>query len=109
MKLFSDLHPVLREQLILQSNQELVRKVPMFRDVSPDCVTALISALNARVTVPKEIIYKKGDPGKCMFLISRGKYVVVCLRVLVPCVSSSCECVPRWCTDACVRRQVHAA
>eukprot|EP00474_Spongospora_subterranea_P001831 CRZ02289.1 hypothetical protein [Spongospora subterranea] len=71
-EMFVNLHPVLREDLLLDLNQKLIKQVPMFRDLSRLCTLSIIAKLHSRVYLPKEYIVIKGDKGLEMFFIVNG-------------------------------------
>ncbi|MFO0996744.1 MAG: cation:proton antiporter [Alphaproteobacteria bacterium] len=51
---------------------EMVRRVPMFADLSADAMTAFGRMLRPRLAFPGERIIRKGDRGDAMFFITGG-------------------------------------
>lgn len=57
---------------LLIDPQELLRKVPFFRDTAEEDAEKIIALLKSRTVPAGELIIREGDPGKSMFLIARG-------------------------------------
>jgi monovalent cation:H+ antiporter, CPA1 family len=54
------------------SARELVTGVPLFANLSEDALARIIRRLRPRLTLPDEIIVRKGDRGVSMFFIASG-------------------------------------
>ncbi|MGV7221538.1 MAG: cation:proton antiporter [Nitrospinales bacterium] len=52
--------------------EHLVKKVPCFSNLPPDRIKQIVRLLKSRLTIPGEIIVKKGDPADAMYFISSG-------------------------------------
>lgn len=61
------------------SARELVAGVPLFANLSEDALTRIVRRLRARLTLPDEIIVRKGDRGESMFFIASGA-----VRISIP-------------------------
>jgi CPA1 family monovalent cation:H+ antiporter len=51
---------------------ELVKKIDMFSDLTPDQVDRLCRVIRPRIVVPEEVIYRRGQRGDSVFFISSG-------------------------------------
>ena len=58
-------------------HEEMVAKVPLFRNVEGSFLLALTEHFHTVVVLPGDIICRKGDPGNCMYFISRGSCEVL--------------------------------
>jgi len=56
--------------------ETLVRRVPMFEDLSTERVKAITQLLKPQLAIPDEIICKKGEAGDKMYFISSGAIAV---------------------------------
>lgn len=75
-KLFTNLHGTLKRNLVFSLHKHLIMKVPMFHDITEPCLEAIIHALKSRVFLPNEWVCLKGERGKEMFFVCRGKFEI---------------------------------
>lgn len=54
------------------SARELIARVPLFANLSEDASTRVVRQLRPRLTLPDEIIVRRGDRGESMFFIASG-------------------------------------
>ncbi|MES1909051.1 MAG: hypothetical protein MHM6MM_001862 [Cercozoa sp. M6MM] len=76
-EMLKDLHYGLWEDLQIDVNQKLIRKVPMFRETNQLTVLALINKLQSRIFLPGEVIYIYGERANEMFFVARGQFEVL--------------------------------
>ena len=62
----------LKLRLDLALKQQLIKKVPLFEDLPPTGVVAVVRALQSLVVIPKEVIVHEGHEGHEMFFIGSG-------------------------------------
>lgn len=67
----------LREEIVLHSCRRLVENVTLFRNLSTETVTSIISNLKFELYLPNDVIIKAGAQGDCMFFISSGTVAVL--------------------------------
>jgi monovalent cation:H+ antiporter, CPA1 family len=61
------------------SAQELIARVPLFANLSDDALSRIVRRLRPRLTLPDEIIVRKGDRGESMFFVASGA-----VRITIP-------------------------
>lgn len=61
------------------SARELVARVPLFANLSEDASNRIVRQLRPRLTLPEELIVRKGERGESMFFIASGA-----VRIAVP-------------------------
>jgi CPA1 family monovalent cation:H+ antiporter len=54
------------------SARELIARVPLFANLSEDASTRIVRQLRPRLTLPDELIVRRGDHGESMFFIASG-------------------------------------
>jgi CPA1 family monovalent cation:H+ antiporter len=54
------------------SARQLIARVPLFANLSEDASARIVRRLRPRLTLPDEIIVRKGDRGESMFFIASG-------------------------------------
>ncbi|MDX1400661.1 MAG: cation:proton antiporter, partial [Kiloniellales bacterium] len=57
--------------------REMIEKVPLFRGLKPDHVFWLAKRLKPQITLPGEMVVKKGTIGKSMYFVTAGRLEVV--------------------------------
>lgn len=75
--IFSSLHGTLKRTLRFALHKDIIRNVPMFKDVTEPIVEALISSCISRIYLPNEWVILRGERGKGMFFIYRGMFEVI--------------------------------
>eukprot|EP01059_Diplonema_ambulator_P010389 TRINITY_DN20417_c0_g1_i1.p1 TRINITY_DN20417_c0_g1~~TRINITY_DN20417_c0_g1_i1.p1 ORF type:complete len:523 (+),score=175.73 TRINITY_DN20417_c0_g1_i1:454-2022(+) len=78
-ELLSDMPTYLRLEVSEFVNNDIIQKVPLFKDVSKAFLNAVILHLQPRVVMAGNYICKTGDVGSEMFFISSGE-VNVCVE-----------------------------
>jgi CPA1 family monovalent cation:H+ antiporter len=69
-----DRRPVLDTRM---SARELVARVPLFSSLSEDALARIVRQLRPRLTLPDEVIVRKGERGESMFFIASGAVRIV--------------------------------
>jgi len=67
----------LQEQVMVFCAQHVIAKVPLFNDCSPSLCANLIRSLEARVYVPQDCIFARGDWGDEFFIVNHGAVMVM--------------------------------
>eukprot|EP00760_Papus_ankaliazontas_P002614 PhM_4_TR11185/c0_g1_i1/m.13779 len=64
----------LRVLVTVELGRSLLLRVPMFNDLvdDPSFIYCIMQRCRARVLMPFEVVYQKGDAGTCMYIISCG-------------------------------------
>jgi CPA1 family monovalent cation:H+ antiporter len=61
------------------SARELVAGVPLFANLSEDALARIVRRLRPRLSLPEELIVRKGERGESMFFIASGA-----VRIKIP-------------------------
>lgn len=72
-----ELPPSIYTELATHLNQDLLQKVPLFREASPQLLTLLASRMRPMVFHAGESIFEKGMPGEAMYFILRGRVLIL--------------------------------
>jgi len=72
-----DLPETLRLEISLHLNRDILRKVALFKDADEVFVHAVIGRLDPMVFLPGDFIIRQGEPGSCMYFLSRGDVEVL--------------------------------
>ncbi|CEO99113.1 hypothetical protein PBRA_001018 [Plasmodiophora brassicae] len=75
--LLNELHTTLKMKLDLVLNRKLINNVPMFKDLSRNCILSIIKKLRPKIYLPKEFICVKGEKGTEMYFVLRGRVEVI--------------------------------
>ncbi|MCB0414016.1 MAG: cyclic nucleotide-binding domain-containing protein [Bdellovibrionales bacterium] len=67
----------LQSDLAFFINHSVIEKVPILQGASQDVVREIVVELRSRVCVPKEYIFRYGEPGDAMFFIQKGEVDIV--------------------------------
>jgi len=67
----------LQEQVMVFCAQHVIAKVPLFSNLSPSLCASLIRSLEARVYVPQDTIFARGDWGDEFFIVNHGAVMVM--------------------------------
>ena len=77
VEVFESLPRNLRADLALHLHRDLLAKVPVLKDASPEVIRDLVITLRPMVCVPGDIVCRKGAPGDEMYFIVHGEIEVV--------------------------------
>ncbi|XP_075169120.1 cyclic nucleotide-gated ion channel subunit A [Haematobia irritans] len=67
----------LKAEIAIQVHMDTLRQVRIFHDTEPGLLEALVLKLKLQVFSPGDYICRKGDVGKEMYIVKRGKLSVV--------------------------------
>eukprot|EP01083_Nonionella_stella_P013006 36735_1 len=70
--ILEDIHSALKEKLDLEMNQQLLQKVPRFKQLPEALLLILIHSLVSRIYLPNELVYMIGERASEMFFVARG-------------------------------------
>ncbi|KAJ2954215.1 hypothetical protein O0L34_g2455 [Tuta absoluta] len=73
----SSLPDKLKAEIAIRVHLETLRKVRIFQDCEPGLLEALVLKLKLQVFSPGDYICRKGDVGKEMYIVKRGRLQVV--------------------------------
>ena len=68
----TEIHSALKEKLDLEVNQQLLNKVPRFKNLPDGLLLVLIHSLVSRIYLPNELVYLIGERASEMFFVVRG-------------------------------------
>ena len=68
----TEIHSSLKEKLDLEVNQQLLNRVPRFRNLPDGLLLVLIHSLVSRIYLPNELVYLIGERASEMFFVGRG-------------------------------------
>jgi len=68
----TEIHSALKEKLDLEVNQQLLTKVPRFKQLPDGLLLVLIHSLVSRIYLPNELVYLIGEKASEMFFVVRG-------------------------------------
>jgi voltage-gated potassium channel len=72
----SELPAALRSEVSLHLKSDLIEKIPLFSSAGQVFVEKISQALSIRLAIPKEYIFKAGEPGDDMYFIVQGEVEV---------------------------------
>ncbi|XP_037950636.1 cyclic nucleotide-gated cation channel subunit A-like [Teleopsis dalmanni] len=76
-RVLSALPDKLKAEIAIQVHMETLKQVRIFHDCEPGLLEALVLKLKLQVFSPGDYICRKGDVGKEMYIVKRGKLSVV--------------------------------
>ena len=68
----AEIHSALKEKLDLEVNQQLLSRVPRFKQLPDGLLLVLIHSLVSRIYLPNELVYLIGERASEMFFVVRG-------------------------------------
>ena len=83
-EMLSGMPKQVRTAVKLATTQDLIRKVRLFRDTTPNFISAVVMLLRPSVVLNGDAIFRYGDFGEEMYFLDRGH-----LHVLIPVPASS--------------------
>ena len=69
----SELPPSIQGRLQLLLNRDLVRTIPLLRSLDLHVIVTLMQALEARIFLPGEFVFRCGEKGSSLYLVKSGK------------------------------------
>lgn len=75
-QVLEDLPDFLRVDVSMHLNREIIEKVPIFANSSPNFVSEVVMNLKPRLSLPGSYIIRIGEPGREMYFINKGKVKV---------------------------------
>ncbi len=72
-----DLPETLRLEISLHLNRDILDKVALFKGADEVFVHAVVGKLEPMVFLPGDFIIRQGEPGSCMYFLSRGDVEVL--------------------------------
>jgi len=75
-KIIADLPMALQNEIFVYMKIKLIGQLPIFKDLSRQCLTVISNALEPVSFMANEIIITKGEHGEEMFIIDHGEVVV---------------------------------
>ena len=76
-KIIADLPLALQKEVSIYMKIKLIREIPIFKDLSKDCLTMIAKALEQVSFSADETIIKIGDHGEEMYIVDHGEVVVL--------------------------------
>lgn len=67
----------LQSELNFSINHSIIEKVSFLKDAPRDLLEDIMLALDHRVFVPEERVFRAGDPGDCLYLIHSGSVSIL--------------------------------
>jgi len=83
MRDFSNLSLPLQKEIALYQNYEILKKIPLFKDLDRTEILNVISKLKTSIYMPGDRIVREGEKSKEMFIIHEG-VVEINTKILVP-------------------------
>lgn len=71
-ELLNDLPISLQREVKIHLHRELLEKVPFLKGADPSLVTTLVFALKHHIFLPGDIVFRKGDVGHNLYILSEG-------------------------------------
>ena len=68
----ASLPETIRGEVLYLMHEQLLRKVPMFRDTDDMFIKALVRTLQPQVLLRGDYLFRMNEPGDCMFFIKNG-------------------------------------
>ncbi|WP_046691215.1 cyclic nucleotide-binding domain-containing protein [Leptospira santarosai] len=76
-ELLSDLPLSLQREVKIHLHRELLEKVPFLKGAEAALVTTLVFSLKHHIFLPGDIIFRKGDIGHNLYILSEGKVEIL--------------------------------
>ena len=75
--ILEELPPALKERVSIYLNKPLVKKVPLLKEASDAMITRIVMNLRPIVYMKGDYIFRKGDKGDNLYIISKGIVEIV--------------------------------
>ncbi|KDO31350.1 hypothetical protein SPRG_03967 [Saprolegnia parasitica CBS 223.65] len=72
-----DLSPLIRAEIALHIHRRTIALVPLFKGCTDDCLASVVTRLKTHLYNEKDVIFHRGEPGRCMLIIIRGKVKII--------------------------------
>ncbi|KAF0697072.1 Aste57867_12219 [Aphanomyces stellatus] len=72
-----DLSPTIRAEIALHIHRRAIAVVPLFKGCTDDCLASVVMRLRTHLYMAHDVIFHKGEPGRSMLIIIRGKVKII--------------------------------
>ncbi|KAH9098937.1 hypothetical protein LEN26_016486 [Aphanomyces euteiches] len=72
-----DLSPTIRAEIALHIHRRAIAVVPLFKGCTDDCLATVVMKLRTHLYMADDVIFHKGEPGRSMLIIIRGKVKII--------------------------------
>ncbi|OQR90977.1 Voltage-gated Ion Channel (VIC) Superfamily [Thraustotheca clavata] len=72
-----DLSPTIRAEIALHIHRRAIALVPLFKGCTDDCLASVVMRLKTHLYMAKDVIFHRGEPGRSMLIIIRGKVKII--------------------------------
>ncbi|EQC31701.1 hypothetical protein SDRG_10494 [Saprolegnia diclina VS20] len=72
-----DLSPLIRAEIALHIHRRTIALVPLFKGCTDDCLASVVTRLKTHLYNEKDVIFHRGEPGRSMLIIIRGKVKII--------------------------------
>ncbi|RHY34993.1 hypothetical protein DYB32_000516 [Aphanomyces invadans] len=72
-----DLSPTIRAEIALHIHRRAIAVVPLFKGCTDDCLATVVMRLKTHLYMAHDVIFHKGEPGRSMLIIIRGKVKII--------------------------------
>lgn len=71
-----DLPPAIQLRLSLLLNRELVKNIPLLKQLELNTIVALMQTLQSRMYLPGDFVFKIGEKGEALYFVKTGNRAV---------------------------------
>ncbi|OQR96237.1 Voltage-gated Ion Channel (VIC) Superfamily [Achlya hypogyna] len=72
-----DLSPLIRAEIALHIHRRTIALVPLFKGCTDDCLASVVMRLKTQLYNAKDVVFHRGEPGRSMLIILRGKVKII--------------------------------